>query len=343
MYGYSEFVPLNMEEILKRVKQEDIFQMVLGFIPKEYVYIPSPFREDGNPGCYFEWYDGWLWFKDWAKTKKHKDCFNAVQTILGVSFYESLSIINDHFKLGLGTPNTKAPTIELKFTKKKKIISNKKPREIIFKSRPFNNTTDKDFWSKYGIKKSELIQDNIFPVVWYKIFSKRLGDYVVIRPLTRTYALTGFNSRLKIYTPDNKGKGKWITNCTEDDVGSFNDIPRFDDTLIISKSYKDCRVLRNEGINSIWFQNEGMIPKEEILVPLSSRFSRIFVFFDNDKTGLEASEVVVNQINRVFPGRAKSISLPEYLLSKGIKDPSDLYHKKGKDSLIRFLRKNEIL
>ena len=57
---------------------------------------------------------------------------------------------------------------------------------------------------------------------------------------------------------------------------------------MITKSYKDYRVLRNLGVNVTWFQNEGAFPDN--LDDIINDYKDVIVFFDNDFTGLAASE-----------------------------------------------------
>jgi len=93
--------------------------------------------------------------------------------------------------------------------------------------------------------------------------------------------------------------------------------------LIITKGYKDYRVLKNNGKNVVWFQNEGMMPNDLILNHLVNHFVNVIVWFDNDQPGITASEKVKNHINTLVPGKAKNLWLPERGLAVGIKDPSD--------------------
>ena len=55
MYGYREYVPLNTEEILKRVSQEDIFKIVIkeNIILDKGALYKAPYRIDNNGDCYF--------------------------------------------------------------------------------------------------------------------------------------------------------------------------------------------------------------------------------------------------------------------------------------------------
>jgi DNA primase len=97
--------------------------------------------------------------------------------------------------------------------------------------------------------------------------------------------------------------------------------------------------LRNEELNSVWFQNEGMIPSDEILIPLCKRFTDIVVFFDNDDAGITASKKVSDYINKSFPGKARNLYLPEHLnLERNISDPADMYYKMGSKHLQQFLK-----
>ena len=65
MYGYNEIISLSPEQILKEISQEEIFGL---FIDKEIIadkkgatYV-APYRNDSNPDCYFEEYEGKLFF-----------------------------------------------------------------------------------------------------------------------------------------------------------------------------------------------------------------------------------------------------------------------------------------
>lgn len=343
MYGYKEVNnKISKEDILRSIKQEEIYQMVIGYYPKELVYVTSPFRKDRNANCYFEWYKGILYFKDWGFTKRHKDCFNAVQVKLGLSYVESLQYIANHFKINDITIKPEV-TLSLEKIPGEHHKKEKEFVEISFMVRAFNSTSDKKFWSPYDITKENLMEDNIFPIIWYRLYSKRLKDYVVIRPPTVSYLIYNQNQKVKIYTPDGTDKGKWLTNCTENEVGGLNTLRAYGKKLIIAKSYKDYRVLKNQGLDVVWFQNEGMFPNEEILLSLMSRFTEIIVFFDNDRAGITAANILVEILNELNPLKSRSVHLPILLLEQHIKDPSDLIKSRGRETLLQFLQENKII
>ena len=347
-YGYKETrVFISKEEILKMVSQEEIFKMIVGYIPREHSYVCSPFRKDEISSCYFEWYKETLYLVDWADPitkRRQRDCFNAVQDHFGVSFYKSLEIINKYFKLNLMAGHHDDSEYVANRRREVQVIKTKKKviKSMPFKARMFNGQEDKNFWQPYQITRSDLIKDDVFPIIWYKIFSKRLGSYVVIRPTTRSYLVGNFNPRVKFYIPDKKGKGKWATNCTQNDVWGYDSLPERGQQLTISKSYKDYRVLKNQGLNVIALQNEGMLPNQEILQSLIARFKEIIVLFDNDRAGIQAAEKTVDTINEISPRKARLIYLGKGLLKEGISDPSDYIKSKGRDLLHKFLLRNKI-
>ena len=127
------------------------------------------------------------------------------------------------------------------------------------------------------------------------------------------------------------------------DIGCYESLTQTGEKLVITKSYKDCRVLRNLDLNSIWLQNEVTIPSRNIFEDLCNRFKKIFVIFDNDSTGLAFSKKIVDTINSIKAGVAINSSLPVYYSLEGIKDSSDLVKNKGLEELTKFLKLNQIL
>lgn len=351
MYGYKEYIPLTAEEILKRVDQKEIFKITLKkdiVVDKEFKY-KAPYRNDIHPDCYFEEYQGVLYFVDFADISiKSKNCFNFISRCLNLSYIDTLQYINDHLKLGLGNSSNEVKEI---------IVENgpinveeinkefKKSRTITYFPRKFNYK-DKLFWSKYEISMQNLIDDKVIPIDIYRS-TNRLGETFTNKSPDIMYAYTDFDdNRVKIYRPKTKIKtSKWFTNCTKDDVGNINNIPSKGNTLIITKSYKDCRVLRNQGLESvIWFQNEGMIPNEKILKQLCKRFNEIYIWFDNDQTGLANGKFVAEYINSLCPNKAKFIFIPPKLLKEyNIKDPSDLIATLGKEHLLDFIKSKKLI
>lgn len=326
---------LTKKDILKYVSEGEIFSLVFGFIPQELDRVRSPFRNDSNPNCYFEEYRGKLRFKDFGNYETYKglsignmDCFDAVMIYYKLpNFSKTLEFI--YSKLIEGKNRT---TIE---QKKSTIFTDEPRKQINISSRDFN-LQDKAFWyDKYQITKNQLIEDGVFPINKFSITSTTGIRY--FNTYTPSYAFTQFDSgNIKIYKPY-EDNFRFVSTCTKDDIGGLRFLPESGELLVISKSYKDYRVLRNQGITNIWFQNEGMIPSLKIILPILNRFTRVVIFFDNDEPGIKAGEKVKTIFNSYINNKTFTVRLPERLLPLGITDPSDLIEKYGRQELMKFL------
>lgn len=351
MYGYSsEHIPLTKHEILKRISQEEIFELVFGYKPQSNKYICSPFRNDSNPGAYFEWFKGELYFKDFAdSTRIVRDAFQCIIDTYDCNFNQALIMVNEHFNLGIGSNNVSSVKyeIEISHTARNKCSSKKRNSEyhdIEIKSRHFTELDKKYWFDKYKIQKYQLIEDNVFPLIWYKFWTKE-GDLITIRPSDIAFSYCEWeNNHKKVYRPYcNTPKGKWTTNCTENDIGGIKSLIPRGHRLIITKSYKDWRILSNAKCNSIWFQNEGMIPHLDNIMPILKRFNEVVILFDNDTTGLAASQKVKDILQSLVSDIViRSTHVPIPLLSDDITDPSDLLAKRGILELTRFLIETKI-
>lgn len=330
---------ISKESILEVVSQEDIFKLVFAEIPEEFEYIVSPFRKDNNPGCWFEYHiDGKLRFVDFGNqtivngiSMKNIDCFDAVQVFYRISnFYLTLEFIYNTLIQGKNIDSKNIIKIEPKKVVKKEVKILIEPK--IFELR------DKNFWwNKYGITKNQLIEDKTFTFSRFHLLNSKKGN-ISTHCYDLAYCFNDFpKGRKKLYFPNKEKHNRFITTCTKDDIGGLSSLVAFGRQLIITKSYKDWRVLKNQGKNTVWFQNEGAIPDISLLILLVKRFKEVIVFYDNDATGIKASQIVTAIINSQFPGKAKSLWLPEKLLEKNISDPSDLYYHRGQQELINFL------
>ena len=346
MYGYYEYTELEPEDILNLVSQEDIFNLVIDGeinIGRDHTYL-APYRDDNIARCYFEEIGDVLYFVDFADSgSPSKDCFGVIGSVFELSFPQTLDYICEKLNLGNGNSTVKSRNENDKFCrrKKKKLLRQK---TITIFPRPYNYK-DKKFWEKYGISMQNLIDDKVIPIQMYSSYSKK-GDFFSARPLDITYAYTDFpEEKKKIYRPHsrNPDKEKWFTNCNQNDIGGIDSLNKVVDQIVVTKSYKDWRVLKNQGVNTVWFQNEGMIPSKELLSLHFGGFKEIIVWFDNDSPGIAKATSTVEYLKEVFPQTVvRKLFLPPVLLRLKIKDPSDLISKKNKQSLTNFLKEKNI-
>jgi hypothetical protein len=326
---------IDKDHILDLVTEEDIFRLVFGFPPKEFEYVSSPFREDNSPGAYFHYSpSGKLFFVDFGDPKRsHYDCFNAVQEKFGLNnLFETLLFIRNHF--------TNNPQ-EVLVAPKRKTERAYNRKELFVTPRDFN-LGDKTYWQQYGITKQQLVDDKVFPISSFKFISKNYSSKTT-KCFKPSYAYTGFEGRRKkLYRPFAKKKFRFLSTCRTNDIGEIDSLIPFGRQLVISKSYKDCRVIRNFGLNSVWLQSEGTKPSLDLLIPLCKRFNSVIVFYDNDEAGLQTAKVMSELINEHVPGLSRPFSLP-LSLGKSIKDPADMYRKHGRQALGSLLNQGRIL
>ena len=74
----------------------------------------------------------------------------------------------------------------------------KRLKEMPFKARVFNTKEDKDFWNPYQISKSDLQLDNVFPIIWYKIYSKRSSKIDLIENNIGVFSIMSGSNKIDI-------------------------------------------------------------------------------------------------------------------------------------------------
>lgn len=321
MWNYAPVI--TKKDVLKEFTQEQIYSYILkDYITTERKYF-APYRGDKTAGCYFHYYNDVLYFVDFASVITHYTCFSLYSKVFNIGFpYVYRHIMENVIPLNYSCaiiPHTKGKSHH----KQKNTVIDIIPKDF--------STNEKNYWKQYGITMDQLREDKVI-----SISHLRVNDKVInVEPFG--FAYTDFdNQRMKIYQPLNKSL-KWISNCTADDIGNINSLNK-GYFLIITKSYKDCRVIRTLGYNSIWFQNEGMCPNLNKVKELAETFSRIIIFYDNDLTGIRTSEQIANKV-REFNINVNNVYLPEQLFKQKIKDASDLVKAYGYNTLNEFIKR----
>jgi len=323
---------LSKQEILSFVTEEQVFSLVFGYEPIELEYVTSPFRPDITPNCYFErMSQNRLRFKDHSR-KFYPDCFDAVRVFFNIkSFYDTLSFIND--KLIRNKPVTR-------HTKRYFDTEINRINVIIDPMTRAFTSNDAKFWQPYGITRESLIEDKVFAVTHVAMYNTKKGD-ISFDVNELCYLYNEFKERKKLYFPTRE-TNKFLSSCKGNDIGCYHSIPTFGKQLIITKSYKDCRVIKNTARVSVWFQSEGTLPSIERIIEMCKRFTNIIILYDNDIAGMKAAMDLRNLINSIFPRKARAIWLPEELNTLGISDSSDLVKIRSYNDLNSFFDSNMI-
>jgi hypothetical protein len=268
------------KNVLTLEEQVSIFEQILRekiSFKKKYI---NPFRleenQDNNPGAFFWINDNFLYFVDFADYPTHRNWEDIIYDATPVKF----KTINSTNK----TEGTK---------KTSKAI-------ILYKKALYWQKRDILYFNQYEITLSELESDFVFPVSFVQLYSfkhKKWYNYNC-----RYYCIYHNNNGVKMMNPKiSSYNPKWISNAGKNDIGNnvilFN--KEYYDKLIITKSYKDYRVLANIGLKVIWLQNEGMFPSPYLLKKINTVAENKYVLFDNDFAGIKASKMLKQKLMQV--------------------------------------------
>ena len=342
MYGYSEYTDISPNEILGKVSQEDIFEYILQQ-PFSYGdrYI-SPIRVDTSPGCKFtEREDGVVLFTDFGNEvgKTHLTCWGLIMEINKVNLQGAINIVIEAFGLPRDKKEYTEPMIfNYNGTKGSYYKNREDVRESLVKityKKKLMERRDIIYWSKFLITPQNLWEDAVHSASYIHINNGYKQKSYGFHPMGLCYAID-FIDAVKVYQPLAK-EYKWISNCNENHIGNIDNLPKNGDRLVICKSYKDHRVMRNltgeQGY--VWFQAEGTVPSTDILVNLTQRFKEIVVFYDNDDKGIESSRKLAQFLCEIKENIARAVWIP---IEVGYKDVAEMVSKEGRKDTLELVK-----
>lgn len=319
---------LTIDNVLSKISDIDLFKTYCTTFKEIGKHFNSELRKDPVPSCMISYYNGRLWYKDFGDTGKACTIEGYIQRKYGLSYLESLDKINNDFGLGLKSyknPSSKKYEIPIYTELDKSIIDN--DDKIITINKREWLPHDIEFWyGRYYLTLKILKFYKIYPITSFTINGKK------IKTDLHTYAflidVENSVERYKIYSPFNK-VFKWISNTKAHHYQGYNQLPWIYDKLIITKSLKDVAVLSLFKIPSIAPQSESQLIQEDFMKGLFKRFNKIYMFFDNDKTGIEGSKKNAELFNieeRFIP------------IESGVKDVSDYIRKYGYKSTKKLVK-----
>jgi hypothetical protein len=272
---------ITKDDILNKIKQEEIFEKYIGIYPdckKNYL---NPLRlDDNHASCRF-YYDnrGILKFKDFA-VRWNIDCFNVVQMIYNVNFIQACYIIAEDFDL-------KNKEIDRSLLEERKVIQRENLKKIKVKiqvkSRNFVKF-DIEYWAKFGIDVIDLQYYNVFPVThaW-------LGDDLIYieKGTDVCYCYYFWGDNYKLYFPNRKKNSSYFRfiHNNQEIIQGYKQLDESGDYLVITKSLKDVIAMRRFGINAVAPMTETVMVNKPAFDHLITRFPIIFTLFDRDRAG----------------------------------------------------------
>jgi len=312
--SYNFLPHVSKEFILSKLREVDIFSRYF-ITPSLKDRFVNPFRDDKNPDCFF--YIGKnreIRFKDFSYGYNWS-CFDVVMIKYNLTFSKALQKIAVDFNLfNLNTITEQNQENKPNLTQIKNIEAVQQLSKIEIKKRRFNEL-DIQYWKQFGLIPEDLYY--VYPLQNVFINGKITYNYNKLDP---AYAYNLGESKYKIYFPKRNKKYTRFLQSGNITQGKRL-LPKFIKEnnkkfpiLIITKSYKDVLVLRKLGYYGIAPSSETTLISEEEMQEYKNLFENIYLFFDNDKAGIENAKRYLNKYNFL-----KNIVIPENY-SKDISD-----------------------
>jgi hypothetical protein len=291
---------IDKNKILEKYHEAEIFSIIFGTTVETGLKYKSPFRDDENPNCFFE-YDknNRLIFYDYAAGINY-DCFQAIKIYFTIpNFYQVLALIRDNML------DIKEKNILTTFEKKEKT---KKAVKLYVKSTEYTQE-HVDFFKTLFIKRKELEEDFVYPVSEALMLNTKKGN-LHFKFNSIAFCINFRSGRKKIYLPKTVKNPKrvFISNQQLEDIGGEEKIDYEKRTIIITKSYIDYKVIYNLGYNVIWLMSEGAFPNK--LLSILEKFENIYIIFDNDDPGILATNNLIKFIRDELNKKANFLFMP---------------------------------
>lgn len=306
---------LNTKNLYKELSPEYIYKFMLPDVKFDKTF-NSPLRKDNNPS--FIIYKDKFMFYDFA-TATAGDAITFTSLFYKLSFRDSLIFIVCVFNLESKfllektieiTPEIKSNAQLLVSTLKTKNFKQKEEKSLKVKIRPYNKK-DLEYWKKYRISKDLLPLANIYAISHYSI-----NNYVFTADELAFVFVENKDEHttLKIYQPYNT-KYKWISDNSSDvwELWNFKNITS-SKHLVICSSRKDALCFykfgsmyfkthkysrSDESITVKALQSELIKPKQKVINQLKEKHEHIYVLFDFDHVGLQASENLAKEFDLI--------------------------------------------
>ena len=300
MYSTKTAITMSLKDLLEKVDDYTIFSYYLGPF-KIGQLMNSPLRNNDKVPSFavFRGRNGDLLFKDHG-IGEAGNALKFIKIIKGIQTREELE------RELLRIVRRMNPTMNIKAA-----TYNKEQLEtdIGIVRQPFTQV-DKEYWKQFHISLDTLKKFNVFSIKYFLCNRVVRGTYKEANPM---YAYKVFD-KFKIYRPLASKYTKWRTNLTNRHVQGLAELPKEGgNLLIITKSLKDVMCLYEMGFYAISASSETTFIPEDILQSLRSKWKRIVILYDRDKTGMLKAKTYSRQyklipifVNKRF--NAKDIS-----------------------------------
>jgi len=332
MFDLKEaYKDITIDEILSNVSEYNLWKHYCKNFDDLDKSFLSELYEDSRPSCrIFISADNTILYKDFGTGECHNWC-TYIQAKYNCTFKEALDIVANDFSLRKKKPDIKPNIIIGKLEEPKRA---KKKSFIDIISQPYT-LTDYDYWKQYHIPLELLEEYNVFSA---KHVYLHRGDKVTIFNYNKSnpvyaYRFNGADSySYKIYFPYANKQYKWLfSGGSADDIEGLDQLPLHGETLILTKSLKDCMCYKLIGYPAISLQGEANRLPNELVVKLLRRFTKIIINYDNDEQGIKSTERLKEQyrFDHFYIDTAKDLS--DYIKENNLDRAKELIHNKIND------------
>ena len=312
---------INKDYILQRCSQEQLYEFYIGdcIIGGR---INSPLRKDDCPSfSLFYNKKGDIYWKDFG-SGKYGGIWNLVMELYSLTYYQAIVQVYKDMILGMSPIQS---TIDINSYKRER-----KSKSMTVDYRQLEKY-DSEYWlDRYETTQRLMKFFNVYTVQSVYIENNRLWENNRYNPI---YQYLFSDGSFKCYRPYASKGYKWTGNAKSNIIMGWEQLPNHHlDTLIITKSLKDCIVYRTLGYFAISPIAEGVYFNNEQIKLIKSKADNILVNCDFDYTG-------VRQTNYLKQFGFKYFFISTCRCDKSEKDVSDYLNKNGLNSTIKLLNK----
>jgi hypothetical protein len=329
----SKKVELNIQTILTKISEYDIFKFYMPSSWSLNVACSSPFRKDKNPSFIISSKYKSLSYIDFGDTSFKGNCFHFVRQLYNLpNLNETLIKIDKDFGLGISKGIVSTDYKKIISNYKQPTLNEKKNVNIQLMPKSFT-LDDLAYWNMFHQDISDLKRENIYSIDKLFLNKKRFS-------FNKNEPIFGYlyEGKWKIYRPFENKKRKWIPNNVP--ITVMDGIKGLEPNKLafINKSKKDYMVIRKLFTNTCAVQNEGIgCFSEENIKLLKNNSNRQILSFDSDDPGVKSSK----KITEIFD--FDYCNVPRHYLAQGIKDWADLAKLKGMNSIEKYLIEKNII
>lgn len=322
----------SAETVLQKVSEVELAAMYIPALKEIPDVINSPLRKDEHPSFRVYSPDGTkVRYYDYA-TGESGGIVDFIMRLFNCSFPEALARIdNDIAQYRKGTLNISSSLPNGKIVVRTEHLD----YTIRTQMRDWEES-DFEYWASYGVPKNWLLHADIYPVSYIFIVSET-GYVKTVKadPLAYTF-IERKDGKVteKVYQPLNRDGMKWRSGHDSSVWDLWTKLPRTGSEVIITSSRKDALCIWAQcGVPAVSLQSETASIKPQVMEELKGRFKRVFILYDNDfNKDKNHGRIEGTKIANLF--NIEQIEIPEQY---GAKDPSDLYHKYGHETVKKLI------